>query len=64
MADVKRVERPLSPHLQIYRVQVTSVAIEQGVQSGKPYRFESTEQYELAQVGGKWLATKAETTQK
>ncbi|MEY4304668.1 MAG: hypothetical protein RIT52_843 [Pseudomonadota bacterium] len=25
MADVKRVERPLSPHLQIYRVQVTSV---------------------------------------
>ena len=26
MADVKRVERPLSPHLQIYRVQVTSVS--------------------------------------
>ena len=25
MADVKRVERPLSPHLQIYRVQLTSV---------------------------------------
>ena len=25
MADVKRVERPLSPHLQIYRVQITSV---------------------------------------
>ena len=25
MANVKRVERPLSPHLQIYRVQVTSV---------------------------------------
>ena len=25
MADVKRVERPLSPHLQIYRIQVTSV---------------------------------------
>lgn len=26
MAQVKRVERPLSPHLQIYRVQVTSVS--------------------------------------
>ena len=26
MADIKRVERPLSPHLQIYRVQVTSVS--------------------------------------
>lgn len=26
MAQIKRVERPLSPHLQIYRVQLTSVA--------------------------------------
>ena len=26
MADIKRVERPLSPHLQIYRLQVTSVS--------------------------------------
>ena len=26
MADVKRVERPLSPHLQIYRVQMTMAA--------------------------------------
>jgi len=26
MANVKRVERPLSPHLQIYRIQVTSVS--------------------------------------
>lgn len=25
MADLKRVERPLSPHLQIYRIQLTSV---------------------------------------
>ncbi len=25
MADTKRVERPLSPHLQIYRIQLTSV---------------------------------------
>lgn len=26
MAQIKRVERPLSPHLQIYRVQVTMVS--------------------------------------
>ena len=25
-AGVKRVERPLSPHLQIYRIQITSVS--------------------------------------
>ena len=25
MAEVKRVERPLSPHLQIYRIQLTAV---------------------------------------
>jgi succinate dehydrogenase / fumarate reductase cytochrome b subunit len=25
MADVKRVERPLSPHLQIYRPQLTAI---------------------------------------
>jgi succinate dehydrogenase / fumarate reductase cytochrome b subunit len=25
MANVKRVERPLSPHLQIYRPQLTSI---------------------------------------
>jgi hypothetical protein len=45
-------------------VAVSSVAIEQGVQSGKPYRFESLEEYVLELQGGKWLATKAETTQK
>ncbi len=26
MAEVKRVERPLSPHLQIYRIQITAVS--------------------------------------
>ena len=26
MPEVKRIERPLSPHLQIYRIQMTSVA--------------------------------------
>lgn len=26
MADAKRMERPLSPHLQVYRIQITSVS--------------------------------------
>lgn len=26
MADVRKVERPLSPHLQVYRPQVTSIS--------------------------------------
>ena len=26
MAEVKRAERPLSPHIQIYRIQITSVS--------------------------------------
>jgi hypothetical protein len=46
------------------RVGVNSKVIEQGVQSGKPYRFESTEDYVLEQRDGKWLAITAETTQK
>jgi hypothetical protein len=46
------------------RIGVSSVAIEQGLQSGKPYRFESLEEYVLDLRDGKWLATKAETTQK
>jgi hypothetical protein len=39
------------------------VVIEQGRQSGKPYRFESLEEYLLELRAGKWLAIKAETTQ-
>jgi hypothetical protein len=46
------------------RVGVSSVALEQGTQSGKPYRFESLEEYVLELRDGKWLASKAETTQK
>lgn len=46
------------------RIAVSSVAVEQGEQSGKPYRFESLERYQLDLRDGKWLATKAETTQK
>jgi hypothetical protein len=43
---------------------VSSVALEQGTQYGKPYRFESLEEYVLDLRDGKWLASKAETTQK
>lgn len=45
------------------RLNVRSVVIEQGKQSGKPYRFESLEEYTLELRLGKWLAVKAETTQ-
>ena len=45
------------------RISIKSVAIEQGRQSGKPYRFESLEDYVLELRAGKWLAVKAETTQ-
>jgi len=46
------------------RVVVKSVVIEQGLQSGKPYRFESLEEYQLELRDGQWLAVKAETTQR
>ena len=46
------------------RVSVSSNVIEQGVQSGKPYRIESKEEYLLEQRDGSWLAIKAETTQR
>jgi hypothetical protein len=39
-------------------------SIEQGRQSGKPYRFESIEEYVLARRGGLWLAIKAEAMQR
>ncbi len=45
------------------RISLRSVVIEQGRQSGKPYRFESLEEYLLELRAGKWLAVKAETTQ-
>jgi hypothetical protein len=46
-----------------HHISVKSVAIEQGRQSGKPYRFEALEDYLLELRAGKWLAIKAETTQ-
>lgn len=45
------------------RISLRSVAIEQGRQSGKPYRFEALEEYVIELRAGKWLAIKAETTQ-
>jgi hypothetical protein len=46
------------------RISLRSAVIEQGEQSGKPYRFESTEEYILVLRDEKWLAIKAATTQK
>ena len=46
------------------RISVRSAVIEQGVQSGKAYRLESTEQYLLELRDGKWLAIEADTTQR
>lgn len=46
------------------RLLIKSVVIEQGRLSGKPYRFESVENYVLEPRDGKWLAVKAASTQK
>ena len=46
------------------RINVRSVVIEQGRQSGKPYRFESLEEFLLERRAGVWLAIRAETTQR
>lgn len=45
-------------------LQISSVVIEQGKRNGSPYRLESTESFVLEKRAGKWLATKAETTQR
>ena len=46
------------------QISVKSVVIEQGRQNGKPYRFESVEEYVLARRDGLWLAIKAGATQR
>ena len=43
---------------------VKSVVIEQGLQAGKRFRFESQEEYLLELRDQRWLALKAETTQR
>jgi hypothetical protein len=46
------------------RIGVRSLVIEQGRQNGKPYRFESVEEYVLERRAGQWLAIRAATTQR
>jgi hypothetical protein len=46
------------------RINVKSAVSEQGRQGGKPYRFESQEDFILELRNGKWLATKAESVQR
>ena len=44
--------------------RVSSVVIEQGKRKGLAYRLESIETYVLEKRAGKWLAIRAETTQR
>ncbi|MBL8473175.1 MAG: nuclear transport factor 2 family protein [Rhodocyclaceae bacterium] len=46
------------------RLQVRSLAIEQGRRAGEPYRFESIERYVLERRNGRWVAVEAEVTQR
>lgn len=46
------------------QVVVKSIAIEQGLMNGRPYRFEALEEYLLEQRNGEWLAITAQTTQR
>ncbi len=46
------------------RIIVKSVVIEQGKQNGAAYRFESTEEFTLERRAGRWLATRAATSQR
>jgi hypothetical protein len=46
------------------RISLQSGIVEEGYQSGKPFRFESVEKYLLELQDGKWLSIKAETIQK
>jgi len=45
-------------------IQVKSVVAESGLQGDKPFRFDSFEEYRLAQRNGQWLAIQAETVQR
>lgn len=44
-------------------ISIKSVVVEQGLQSGKPFRFESLEEYELELREGKWVSVNSQTTQ-
>lgn len=46
------------------RLEVKSVLVESGILSGKPFRFEATEEYGLERRDGRWLAVRLQTTQR
>ncbi len=46
------------------KLRLRSLVIEQGKLSGKPYRFESLEEFDLERIDGQWLAVRLETTQR
>lgn len=53
-----------SPEEMCGRIRLQSVVVEQALQAGKPFRFESLEDIVLEQRDGHWLAVSAETTQR
>lgn len=53
-----------SPDLPCGRVRLKSVVVEQALQGGKPFRFESLEEIVLEQREDAWLAIEAVTTQR
>ncbi|MEW6165962.1 MAG: hypothetical protein AB1642_12950 [Pseudomonadota bacterium] len=55
---------PSDPPGLCERVAISSVVVEQGKQAGKGFRFESLEEYVIELRAGKWLAVRAETTQR
>lgn len=46
------------------QITIRSTVIEQGRQSGRPYRFEALEEYLLVRRDSRWLAIKGEATQR
>lgn len=46
------------------KLRLRSLVLEQGKLSGKPYHFESVEEFELERIDGRWLAVRMETTQR
>lgn len=53
-----------SPDLPCGRVSLKSVVVEQALQAGQPFRFDSLEEIVLEQRDGVWLAVSAATTQR
>ena len=53
-----------APRGACQRLSVKSVVIEAGKLAGKPYRFESLEEYTLELRDGRWLAVRARSSQR